>query len=258
MKPRSKDAALSRMRKRIRTLKSENRSLKKAIRALKAERSLLPCNASPVEPQLRERIKSRSLYRSPSFGRFLTESLRASLLYGLWARIRSVFRRYRLAIVLSQLFFLLVTVLEGGALFLFLSMISTALLPALFAFTVLLLRVTDRKQQIEKQRLEAVLAGCREVLVFPLPRGLRSDRTEAARALFTLLAKSDPEIGVLLVSPYLFSHRGLGTVEPRRRDARYVAAREEGERVFLLRGHFYFGIRALLKKRYGDDLSVLY
>lgn len=255
-KPQTSD--LARLKKEVRALKRENKSLKKEVLRLdKGTFSLYSREEAPEKERLKTHLTSRTLYRKRSFFGFLTESLRSSLLYGLWSRIYTVFRRYRLAILLFEILLFLVTFLQGGAVFLFLSMISAALLPALFVFIVILSQVTARRRRAEKVRLARVLSHSDLLTVIPLPR---KDFPSSRSLSFLLshLVKEDPGMAILVISPHLFSSRSFLSNAPSRRKIRYVAAREEADRIFLLRGHFYFGIRNYLKERYGNNLTVIY
>lgn len=255
-KPQTSD--LARLKKEVRALKRENKSLKKELLRLECD-EFSPSfrEEAPEKSRLKTHLTSRALYRERSFFGYLTESLRSSLLYGLWSKIYTVFRRYRLAILLFEIFLFLVTFLQGGALFLFLSMISAALLPALFVFLVILSQVTVRRRRAEKVRLARVLSHSASLTVIPLPRK-DFPSSHSLSYLFSYLVKENPDMAVLVISPYLFSSRSLFSDTPSRRKIRYVAAREEAHRIFLLRGHFYFGIRNYLKERYGNNLTVIY
>lgn len=258
MRSKTDTSDLARLKKEIRALKRENKSLKKeALRLDHEVFSRFSSEEAPLSKRLKTHLTSRTLYRKRSFFGYLLESLRSSLLYGLWSKIYTVFRRYRLAILLFEIFLFLVTFVQGGALFLFLSMISAALLPALFIFLVILSQVTARRRTVEKNRLIRALSLCDSLTVIPLPRK-DFPSSHSLSHLLSVLVNEDPNAVILMISPYLFSHRSFFINTQKTPISRYVAAREESDRIFLLRGHFYFGIRSYLKERYGNNLTIIY
>lgn len=249
----------AKLKQELRRIKRENRDLRRAL------------SNSPVSPSLyserapghaAERFGAHSesfaFYRKKTFFRYLSAMLRTSLIFGLWKRIYTYFRRYRLAILSAEIFLFIVTFLQSGAVFLVLSAISAVLLPTLFLTLAVLSQFTAFRKRGEIRRVEAAVRAAEALYVFPLPRKGFSRGNRGFPALLHSLTEADRHSVVLIVSPYLVSKKAILPISDASRPRYYAAAREEAPNIFLLRGHFFFGIRRSLASLGEKQLTVFY
>lgn len=247
----------------IRTLRRENRSLRREVHRLQKELRERSDKENATLPRLfrksakntpqygtSERLRNAELLRAPHVFAYLFRTFRTSLFYSFWKRICAYARRYRLTILFLQIALFLFTLPKNGAIFLALSAASAVLFPVLSVLLVLLLQATSLRKRSETAHFFRVLAQHKSIRILVLSRG----QIPAERAFLALLRRvSETEDHLTLVlSPYLFSSKSIGgTFAPH---PYFAAVREEAPRVFLLRMHFFYRIRA----RLSDDLVTIY
>lgn len=163
--------------------------------------------------------------------------------YRLWKEFLAFFRRFRTVTILIRLTGWIFAALQTGTLLILSAAVFFVLLPliGILAVFLFLVAVTDRRHS--KRRLQAALAGSRDVTVFFSPGTVTA---ATAREL-----AGNPAHTVLIVSPYWISGRGSDG-----KRARYYAnLRRESDRVFLLRRYFFFSARRM----FGDRcVSMIY
>lgn len=162
--------------------------------------------------------------------------------YRLWQKLLLNLRRIRLISFFIRIIGWIFTLLQTGTLVLLSTVILFVALPLILAFLlgVAFAALIDTRKSFK--RLSAALQDKRVYVLFCV-NGAFAEAN--ARAL-----ASDPSLAVLAVSPYRISSGGF------HRSKRYVNMRQEGERLFLIRRHFYFFVRKHLLKP--DQTALIY
>jgi len=195
------------------------------------------------ERLLGEATRRARRFRKPSFLRYLweavTDSAPVSLVVGLWRYLR----RVRVAQTVLSL-----AVAVGAVTAV--AVLAAALLPFLLAGAgALTLWVTLGSHRMNR-RLEKELAGRRvRVLVPPRGRALEEDSffVRSARDM-----AAEAGVTVLVVTPYVFSRRGLGG------GGRFLTARKETAGLYLVRRHYFFILRRQVLDALEGEVTVVY
>lgn len=175
------------------------------------------------------------LFTANSFPRYVWHSFRESKLYQRVRRFWVNFRRYRLISRIVTVTATLLTVMGTGAAMLILALIALLILPIAVLLTggTVLLGWFCRRRQNELLRNE--VTDRTVYLFFP------SSIEENTFSVFTMRQLSGcPQSAVFIVSPHLWSSRGVGG------KGFYINARRESDHLFLLRRHYFFFFRRLL------------
>lgn len=133
-------------------------------------------------------------------------------------------------------------------------MVYTALfiliIPILLSISLVTLAVTLVLRKKNAGRLIAACTAHGTQVRFLLPLG--KDDFDAA-ALRAEAAKT-PSANVLIVSPFFFRRRGIGT-----REDMYVCYRSEGKNCMILRKYFFFYLRRRMRRaEYFDMTETLF
>ena len=176
------------------------------------------------------------LFSANSFPRYLWHSIRENELYQRTRRFWIHFRRYRLISRIITVTAALLTVMGTGAAILLLALLALLILPIilLMAGGTMLLGWFRRRQQNACLREE--VTG-RTVYLFFL--GTLHEHSFSAYTAHQLA--QIPQSAVFVISPYAWSAKGLGG------EGFYINARQEAPHLFLLRRHYFFFFRQLLR-----------
>ncbi len=184
-----------------------------------------------------------SRYRKNSFLRYLWEAVMESPLIVFMAKLLQYFRRIR---VLQIMLSIVTAVVALAAV----AVLSAAMLPFLLFGTALLTMAAALRSRHMNGRLRRELAGMRIRILIPAGRNAFSKN-----AFFIRNARSmavEEEVAVVVVSPFLLSTKGFGG-----RGA-YFTARKEGERLFVVRKHYFFFLRRRVLDTLDGDITVVY
>ena len=229
------------LRQKNRRLAKENHLLKKALHD---REEAAPSQQGQTESfGISERIEEICHDRKQNFLMYLLSIVRASFLYGLWMRVWTYVRRYRMTILIVQIFLFLFSLPGNGAWFLALSALFATVFPVLLVLLVVLSQTASLRRRREKRALSLALKKGRPVYVFKLTKKDFPKNVASFLSLISAVTRTS-RATVLLVSPFLFSRKGLA---PRPKAPYYVAARQEAPYVFLLRSYYYFSLRRSLR-----------
>ncbi len=251
-----KDEELRRLRQRLDMERRANARLKRELTDLRRDIQARQSEEKPLtrfrrragkarreERLLGEATRRARHFRKPSFLRYLWESVMDSapvaFIVGLWRYMR----RVRVAQTVLSL-----AVAVGAVTAV--AVLAAALLPFLLAGAGALTLWVALGSRRMNRRIKKELAG-RRVRVLVPPRGraleegsffVRSARDMAAAAGVT----------VLVVTPYVFSRRGLGG------GGRFFTARKETEGLYLVRRHYFFILRRQVLDALEGEVTVVY
>lgn len=253
---------VKRLRRENRRLKAENKRLHRTVAELrqKSPSALADLKGKYTESfkeseeaaRFSVRSKETAFYRQRSFPRYLAALIRTSALYGIWKQIYTLFRRYRLTVLILQIVLFLLTVLQSGAVFWVVSAFSAALLPAFFTAILLFSQIISFRKRREKRLLAAAVHESQSIYVFHCSKkAFPCDKAFSELISAQMLRENAL---VLIISPFLVSARGPFAS----RQPYYAASREEAPHIFLLRAYFYFGIRKNLRENFGERAVVFY
>ncbi len=252
----ARDREIARLRQSLEAERRHAAELEREVAALREELRRRPADArdkplrrlrrrARYEDRLRDAASRRAQnYRRGSFLRYLFEAMMDSLPVQVIAQLLHYLRRLRvfnliLALVLAVGAVILVTVLSAAALpFL------------LFGTATLGILAWMRSRRMNAILREALDGRHIRVLVTPsrnVKLGENSFFVRQARAM-----AQEEGVAVIVVSPYIFSRKGLGG------RGRYFTAREEAPALYLVRRHYFFVLRKRVLDVVDADMTVIY
>jgi membrane protein implicated in regulation of membrane protease activity len=246
---------------------SENRDYKNKIRALKKENRRLRAENYALREQLRisdkrnaersraikNELKSRKdkarLYSKKSFAAFLLGSLRAKTLFSYYQRIVYVVRKYTFVTTSIKIFTFLFAFIQSSALIVLFTgtLAITVPITLIFSYVAVIFTFLFRKR-ITKKTKEA-LKGKKITVFFP-SKGRAFEENSYLRALIKDITKNENSV-VVVVSPYYFSPKGFSSSKKY-----YLATRSEGERVIMIRNHYYFTFKKKILSERPDTTLI--
>lgn len=187
-----------------------------------------------AESRVASAALERKLFSHKSYIMFIWDAVTSTRGYEIWDEILTFARRFRLISATLRIGTLIMSALEAGAVFLLAAGILLAFSPALLLLTL----AATIDSVISGSRADALVSRItknkRLAFIFP-PRGaLGEDRFLSYNAK-TL--SSSIRCTVFVVSPYLFSSRGIGG------HGQYTSVRCESEGVYIIRRQAYFRLR---------------
>ncbi len=252
--------ALTEERRHAARLEREVASLRRELResaAIEREQPLARLRSRPsAEDRLRDAAANRAdHYRERSFIRYLFETVMESYPIGLVTKLLHYLRRLRVVQ-------LIVTLIAAVGAVVTVTILSAAALPFLLFGTATLAMLAAFFSRRANRRLRRVLEG-EHIRVLVPPRGQGFPRTHrraaggdtAGTPFFQRQARAmaaEEGVSVIVVSPYLFSSRGLGG-----RGA-YFTARCESEHVYLVRRHYFFLLRRRVLDVIDPAMTIMY
>lgn len=251
-----KKQEIERLRRELAEARRENGRLKRELAEAKGAsradkgtvRSLISIKKAGRSPSREERMAAEAhrlahRFRKTSLLRYLwvtiTESAPAVLFYRLWLYLRRVKLLQTVLSVAAAL----------GALAA-VTALSAAVLPfLLFTGGSFILWVLLHARRMDGL-LEQELAGRRVRVLIPICGRALRDGSFFIRSARSMAAEEG--VAVLVISPYLFSRRGLGETKG------FLTARKEGERLYLLRRYYYFLFRRRVLDGLWGEVTVVY
>lgn len=245
----------SELRRENRALRKENKKLRKMLFRLSAPGQTPPAQDSVLPSRAKRMLRTVSrnfaLCEDNNYPLYLWNSLHYTVFYNRSVEFFTNFRRYRIAskviIFLSTLFAVL-----GTSAFLFLGLLTALCVVPVFTLSVsgtALLGLPARHAQTKKFR--DILRTCDRVILYFPPAIPHEKHPAFSNGLFRE-TMCKPNTVVFIISPCLWATRGFGG------HGFYTNARKESENVFLLRRHYFFSLRRLLRLHPDIQLTQLY
>ena len=190
------------------------------------------------------------LSESPDYFSFFVGLIRSSKVFQLWERWIKYFRRFRLVTTALRLLPWILLLISTHTI-LYAAVVASALLAPIVAIAVLsLLAEAPLRYREANPRMACKIEGKTVYVIFP-ERSREFESGAFWRANLLDLSTKESSI-VVVVSPYLFSSRGV--FETRR----YLHLREERDNLFLVRRHYYFSLRKHVLTKKANRLILIY
>ena len=190
------------------------------------------------------------LSESPDYFSFFVGLIRSSKVFQLWERWIKYFRRFRLVTTALRLLPWILLLISTHTI-LYAAVVASALLAPIIAVAVLsLLAEAPLRYREANPRMARKIEGKTVYVIFP-ERSREFESGAFWRANLLDLSTKESSI-VVVVSPYLFSSRGV--FETRR----YLHLREERDNLFLVRRHYYFSLRKHVLTKKAKRLILIY
>lgn len=235
-------------RRRAARLEREVSDLRRALQAREATEKIRPLHRLRQKPPkesrlLRQASQRAHHYRKSSFLRYLWESIMESVPVRFLAKVIQYLRRIRAVQ-------LILTVLLALTAIVTVAVVSAALLPFLFFGTALMTMLVWIRSRRMNRILRKELTDRRIRIMIP-PRG-KSFSKESFFLRNARAMAAEPDVTVLIVTPYLISGRGSG------RSSSFFTARKESEGLYLVRRHYFFILRRRVLDELKSDMTVIY
>ena len=257
-KDKNKDREIAHLRSELAAERKRTAALERELSELKREMQKKSL-ADPQQPIRRLTQKARGThkeerlldeanrrahrYRKSSFFRYLWEAVRDSVPAQLVTKLVTYLRR-------MQVFQTVLAILTAVGAVVAVAVVSATVLPFLFfgtgLLTILALMRSRRMNRILKKELTD-----RRIRVLIPPRGHALDEGSFFIRNARAMAAED-HVTVIVVSPYVFSKRGLGG------HGRFFTARKEGDDLYLARRHYFFVLRRKVLDALDGEITVIY
>lgn len=213
-------------RKEIRRLKKENRELKRKLYKLEKETH----SEQPADED------NSDCYRANNYFAYLLAKARKK---DYFAAVEKFARYFRNSLWVTRIFrwgMLLYQYLQAGAFVLLYTAAFILIIPIMLALTALTLVLT---LLLRSRNAKKLLKESRRDVVFLIPNSKESFDPDALGKE----ARAHPDSTVLLITPFFFKKRGIGTSEDW-----FVCYRKEDNNIYILRNYFFFYFRKRLQK----------
>lgn len=214
----------------LKRLRRENRALRKRIRAMEQQNTPSAGHTH---------ADSATAFDAENYFSYLLSRLRQKSLF---ARAERISHYFRSSIFVTRLFrygMLIYRYLQAGAFVLVYTALFILVIPILLSIALVTLAITLVLRKKNADRLIAACIAHGTQVRFLLPLGKDNFDADVLR---TEAAKT-PSANVLIVSPFFFRRRGIGT-----REDMYVCYRNEGKNRMILRKYFFFYLRRRMRR----------
>ena len=261
--PPSDDRQLA---KELRRYKRENAALRQQLAALRRERAYHAVHGAeahrptpssdPRQARARALLRSRGR-RAHHFGkrtylRFLIDCFTDSTFYLWWSRVLAYARRIRLVRTVGLIVTVLLAAAQTSALFVVFSAVYLTVLPFLILGSGLGLLFCVLHSKTVNRHMAHALTGHHIRVLFPSRSHPFTPEAQAFFFASALEMATDPNVAVIVVSPYPLSTKGFGS---RRM---FATARQERPRLYIVRKYYYFILRRRVLAPVDPDFCVLY
>jgi len=248
----------SRLEKQLDDQRRENADLKRQIAEVKgAYGSLdrLPIKGRkrhPVSPGSRQAAQellginafNAGRFSKKSYARYLIQTFKGSTLGMIFRRISRFFRRFRL---IRRITAVVAAILVG----LLLSAFFVTILPFLLLLLIMTLMGIAMRARSANRRMKEELRHQKRIRVVIFSDQVTFEGDTFGERSAKAMASS-PDTTVLVVTPRLWSTKGLGG------QGMFFTVRQEAERLYLVRRGYYFILRRRVLDSLSCDISVIY
>ena len=243
---KAEQSIIKRQAREITRLRRENASLRRIV----CESSQRTDANDSTSQLFSELCYSHLAMNAASYPKYIYSGIKDSSAYGIWMRILTYFRRFRLASTIIRITTWIIALIQSGALFI----VSTAI----FVVTVPLLIIASLAMSIAalthssslNHRFSALTQDKRIYVFFP-PASPRADQHSVLRATADNLAR-DKSNFIFIVSPYSFSSYILGNKQP------YTASKPLSENIYCIRRHYYFTLQKKVLSPLGECTRYIF
>lgn len=234
----------------------ENLRLRQRIEELNRELGTLHSDnlTMPVSPAVQEQFRratdTQHFFSLHNYLSYLLARLHATSVWGLWQKLLTMARRYRLLTTTLRVITMIITWLETSAFFLLYTTIFLVTSVPLMLGSLLMLIVGTFQHHRCNEELSATLTE-QQIYVCVAAREGLLDEDSYFRGLVRDLAARDNS-AVIVVSPFFWKSHGIGE----RRQ--YVTLRHESRNIYLIRRHYYFSLRRHVLRPNSNRVTILF
>lgn len=241
--------------RQLRELRAENKLLRAENALLYEELRALNKNALTTEKQRRILLESTAaraeLFSRKGFASFLVGSFKLRSLFSFYRRLVYIVKKYTFITTTLKILTFILGVLQSGAIIVLFTgtMAITLPLTLIFSYTAIVLSFIFRKRLTKRTR-DMILG--KSVTVFFPPRSRAFEKSSYFRRMVYEAAKKRNSLSVI-VSPYAVSAAGIsGKRTP------FLAIRQEGERIIIMRSHYFFTFKKKILSRHKKNITFIF
>ena len=245
---------LSSLKEENRILRAEVKRLNRILRVHSASESSIkdPKDKSREEKLFEDAQNSSVALASSSYLKYLLARISGASVYSLTQKITKGFRRFKLVSTIIKLISSTIAVLGTGAFFIFISGTVIFLIPLflLIGISAYLASMIFRKKAFKK--LDKALSQKSIFIFFPYTGKSFKHGSGFRHILNTVSCKTESNILVIVVSPFLISAKGFGGT------GYFPVWRKESDNVFIIRRNAFFSLRRKLLQQRSDSVTYIY
>lgn len=197
------------------------------------------------------RASEALLFHHKGYVGYLAALVRRNSAYRLWQKYAGYFRRIRLVSVTLRILSYVFLLLQTGTVFVIVLLLLLITLPVLAAVTLIAYLIALLLMRRDNQKMSTLCKSTKIYVFFPR-RTEEFSRGNFWKGNILTLAK-DPNTRVIVVSPYVFS--GKGIVEKGRY---YFNYRREDNRLYFIRKHYFFSLRRHVLSKCHGRVALIY
>lgn len=197
-----------------------------------------------------ELCSSQRAMNAESYPKYIYSGIKGSSAYGIWMRILTYFRRFRLASTIIRIATWIVALIQSSALFIVSTAIFVIMIPALIIAS-LAMGIAALTHGASLNRRFSALTQDKSIYVFFPPASPRADQYSVIRATVDSLA-CDKSNFIFIVSPYSFSSYILGNTQP------YTTSKPLSDNIYCVRRHYYFTLRKKVLSSLGERTRYIF
>ena len=191
------------------------------------------------------------LFHHRGYVGYLAALVRRNSVYRLWKKYVGYFRRIRLVSVTLRIFSYVFLLLQTGTVFFIILLLLLVVLPILAAVALVAYLIALLLMRRDNKKM-STLCKAKNIYVF-FPR-----RTEEfSRGNFwkgnILSFAEQPDARVIVVSPYVFSGKGMGE-----KGNYYFNFRRESKHLYFIRKHYFFALRRRVLSECRGRITLIY
>ncbi len=234
-----------------RRLRRENASLKLEIEAAQTRDSSRKHKHDKYLGAFGKAVDTEYLYSKKNYISYIFSVIKNTSVFKVYKKIINVVRRYTFITTSLKVASFIFALLETGAVLILSAsaLIITVPLSLLLSQLFVFLTFFARKKSLDK--CKKYICEKNVTIFFPNSR-YAFDK----RAYFYGLVKEEAEKRdsyVIIVSPYSFDRIGLGGSKKQ-----YYIYRTDGERILLIRKHYYFALKSQVIFKYAKSLTEIF
>lgn len=243
---KAEQSIIKRQEREIQRLRRENARLRR-IAHEHPDRTAAKDSTSRLFSEL---CMSQRAMNASSYPKYIYSGIKSSSAYGVWMRILTYFRRFRLASTVIRTATWIVALIQSSAVFI----VSTALLVIMIPLLVissLAMGIAALIHGADLNRRFGALLKDKKIYVFFPPASHRADQYSITCTTAKQLAE-DKNNFVFIVSPYAFSWYILGDKKP------YMTSKQLSDNIYCVRKHYYFTLRKKVLSSSGEHTRYIF
>ncbi len=185
-----------------------------------------------------------------NYPKYIYKGIKDSSAYGIWMRILTYFRRFRLASTIIRVSTWIITLVQSSAVFIVSTAIFVVMIPALIV-AALAMGIAALTHGASLNRKFASLVQNKKIYIFFPPASHRAEQYSFIRVTAEQLAENKDNF-IFIVSPHFVSSHILG-------DKRlYMTSKQLSDNIYCIRKHYYFTLRKKVLSSLSDNTRYIF